>query len=162
MSTLAYAALTTKRDLAKPGTSETTAAPGVKSYVDALSALVPAEVLTLHAVIISFTTKITGDTTKIEDATTLSWAFLGLLILAAALYATPRLLDSKWDKLDWLRVFIPPLAFAAWTMLQRATAFDAAFPELAQAPRTVAALFLAVVLGALATSLAYKADQKQP
>ena len=161
MSTLAYAALTIKREVAPPGQSETTAAPGIKTYVDALSALVPSEVLTLHALIISFTTKITGDTTKIEDPSTLSWAFVGLMILAVALYAAPRLLEGKWDKLDWLRMFIPPLAFAAWTMLQRTTAFDAAFPALAQSPRTVAALFLAVVLGALATALAYKADQKQ-
>jgi len=58
MSTLAYAQLTNKRDDAAPGTSETTNAPGVKSYVDALAALVPAEVLTLHALVISATTTI--------------------------------------------------------------------------------------------------------
>lgn len=162
MSTLAYAQLTTKRDTAQPGTSADTSAPGVKTYVDSLSALVPAEVLTLHAVIISVTTKVSGEVTKIEDAATLSWAFWGLIILSAVLYATPRLLAKTWDGLDWLRVLIPPLAFVAWTMLQRATAFDATFPSLTQSPRTVAALFLAVVLGTLATSLAYMADQKQP
>jgi hypothetical protein len=164
MSTLAYAALTTKRDLAAPGTSQTTAAPGVKSYVDALAALVPAEVLTLHALIISVTTTTTGDTTKLSEPATLTWAFWGLLVVAAALYAAPRLLDREahWDQFDWLRVLIPPLAFVGWTMMQRATAFDAVFPAFAQSPRTVAALFLAVVLGAVATALAYKADQKQP
>jgi hypothetical protein len=47
-------------------------------------------------------------------------------------------------------------------MLQRATAFDAIFPHMLDAPRTVIALFLAVVLGTSATALAYKADQKQP
>jgi len=47
-------------------------------------------------------------------------------------------------------------------MLQRATAFDAAFPNLAASPRTVIALFLAVVVGFVAAVLAYKADQKSP
>lgn len=160
MSTLAYAELTNKRDVATPGTSESSSPPGVKTYVDALAALVPAELLTLHALIISVTTKVAGDTTTIEDAKTLNFAFWGLFVLGAILYAAPRLLEKKWDKLDWIRFLIPPLAFAGWTMLQRATAFDAAFPELAESPRTVAALFLAVIVAGLATALAYKADQK--
>ena|SRR5260370_34087412 len=37
MSTLAYAALTTKREQAAPGTSTAQNPPGVKSYVDALA-----------------------------------------------------------------------------------------------------------------------------
>jgi len=40
---------------APPGTSTTTSAPGIKTYVDALAALVPAEVLTAHAAILTFT-----------------------------------------------------------------------------------------------------------
>ena len=78
------------------------------------------------------------------------------------LYVAPRLLAKKWDVLDWVRMAIPPLAFIGWTMLQRATAFDAVFPGMLDASRTVVALFLAVVLGASAAALAYKADQKQP
>src|SRR5262245_57599169 len=100
MSILAYAELTNKRDAAPPGTSESNSAPGVKTYVDALAALVPAELLTLHAVIISVTTSVNGDTTKIDDPTTLQWAFWGLIVLGSVLYAVPRALDKKWDKLD--------------------------------------------------------------
>jgi hypothetical protein len=59
-------------------------------------------------------------------------------------------------------MLIPPLAFVGWTMLLRATAFDAIFPGLAKAPRTVAALFLAVILGRLASIFAQKADQVDP
>ena len=44
MSTLAYAALTTKREQSDPKTSTSTSPPGLKTYVDALAALVPAEV----------------------------------------------------------------------------------------------------------------------
>lgn len=166
MSTLAYAEFTNRRDAAQPGTSRTNAPPGVKTYVDALAALVPAEVLSLHALMLSATTSINGDTTTISDANTLSAAFGGLLILAAGLYALPRWLAKKWDRLDWIRVLIPPLAFVGWTLLQRSTAFDAVL-EVTQrtfgdGPRTVVGLFLAVILGVIASTLAYKADQKPP
>jgi hypothetical protein len=162
MSTLAYAQLTNKRDAANPGTSTTTGSPGVQSYVDALAALVPAEVLTLHALIISFTTTVKDHTTTIEDTGTLAWAFWGLVGLSALLYIAPRVLDRKLDRWDRIRALIPPLAFTAWTMLQRATAFDAVYPTADAASRTVAGLFLAVVLGGAATALAYQADQQKP
>ncbi|HET6421903.1 MAG TPA: hypothetical protein VFG19_17220 [Geobacteraceae bacterium] len=162
MSTLAYAHFTTKREEAQPGTSLKSSSPGVATYVDALAALVPAEVLTLHGLILSVTTKVENDATRVTAPETLSWAFLGLILVSIGLYAAPRLFARKWDKLDWLRMAIPPLAFIGWTMLQRVTAFDAVFPQLPDASRTVIALFLAVILGAGATTLAYKADQKQP
>jgi hypothetical protein len=163
MSTLAYALLTTRREEAQPNTSISTSPPGVRTYVDALAALVPAEVLTLHALILSVTTKVENNVTKITEPDTLRWAFLGLVIVCIGFYVVPRLLAKKWDRrLDWFRMAIPPLAFVGWTMLQRATAFDAAFPSVNDAQRTVGALFLAVVLGASAAVLADKADQKQP
>ena len=56
MSTLAYAALTARREEASPGTSTTSGAPGMRTFVDALAALVPAEVLSVHAAVLSFTT----------------------------------------------------------------------------------------------------------
>jgi drug/metabolite transporter (DMT)-like permease len=130
--------------------------------VDAFAALVPAEVLTLHALILPVTTNTVKATTEITQPGTLYWAFFGLLLLSVVLYAAPRLVARKWDRLDYLRTAIPPLAFVGWTMLQRATAFDAVFPNLAEAPRTVGALFLGVVLGLVAVALAYKADQKNP
>jgi hypothetical protein len=151
MSTLAYAQLMTTRD--DPSKRPP---PGLMTYIDIVAALVPAEVLTLHALILSVTTKVKGSDTTITDAQTLSWAFLGLLILSSAFYAAPRLLQKAWKSPDGIRVVIPPLAFIAWTMLQRATAFDAVFPDMAAAPRTVSALFLAVLLGAVAKWLADK------
>jgi hypothetical protein len=162
MSTLAYAQLTNKRDAAAPGTSDTVS-PGVQSYVDAVAALVPAEVLTLHALIISYTTETGADhVTKIVDGATLSWSFWALMLLSAAIYFSPRFLARQLDRWDSIRILIPPFAFVAWTMLQRTTAFDAVFPGVLSSQRTVAALFLAVILGGFASALAYKADQKQP
>ena len=173
MSTIAYAQLTNTRDEATPGTSTTSSSPGVRTYVDAFAALVPAEVLTLHALIIATTTRTealpaTGDasspstvTTILPEAVqTLEFAFWGLCLLSVALYAVPRYTGGKWDRFDWIRTLVAPLAFVGWTMLQRATAFDATFPDLAQAPRTVAALFLGAVLGGVTAVLASRADNK--
>lgn len=158
MSTLAFAEFTTKREEAVPGSSSSQNPPGVSTFVDALAALVPAEVLTLHAVILSVTTTKTDKVTTISEPQTLQWAFAGLIVTSIVLYVVPRF--SKWDKLDYLRAAIPPLAFVGWTMLQRSTAFDAVAPALKDAPRTVIALFLGVVLGLVASALANKADKK--
>lgn len=158
MSTLAFAEFTTKREEAVPGSSSTQNPPGVSTFVDALAALVPAEVLTLHAIILSVTTTKADKATLISDAITLQWAFAGLIVTSIVLYVAPRF--RKWDKLDYLRAAIPPLAFVGWTMLQRSTAFDAVAPSFKDAPRTVIGLFLGVVLGLAAAALATKADQK--
>jgi hypothetical protein len=162
MSTLAYAAITTRREQSPANRSTNASAPGLKTYVDAFAALVPAEVLALHAMIITATTETIADATRITSRGTLEVAFFGLAILATALYVVPRLLDKKWGRLDYLRMIIPPFAFVGWTMLQRSTAFDAVFPTMPQAARTVAALFLGAVVGGLAAALAYQADQQDP
>lgn len=155
MSTLGYAAITQRRSQAEPGTS--TSAPGIGTYVDALAALVPVEALTVHAVILSVTTqKQDASTTVITDAATLRWAFWGLVVLSALLYAINR---RGWTAWDFARLLIPPAAFVAWTMLQQTTAFDAVAPTLATGPRYVTALFGAIVLGVAASRLGYKADQ---
>lgn len=158
MSTLAYAALTTKREEAPPGTSKSSSAPGVGNYVDALAAIVPTEVLTLHALILSATTTISQGTTQITDKGALAFAFWGLLVLSVIFYVGPR--GTKLDKLDSLRALIPPLSFVAWTMLQRATAFDAVAPSLSASMRTVIGLFLAALVGSVAAGLATQADAK--
>ena len=171
MSTIAYAQLTNRREEAAPGTSSTSSSPGIRTYVDAFAALVPAEVLTLHALIMTVATETTSvapsadspeTVTKILSTAvpTLSVAFWGLVMLSIALYAAPRYLGGHWDRFDWLRTLIAPLAFVGWTMLQRTTAFDAAFPQVPAIPRTVAALFLGVLLGLLTAVLAMKADAK--
>jgi hypothetical protein len=162
MSTLAYAAFTTAREKAQPTTSFSSAPPGVGTWVDALAALVPAETLTLHAVIISVTTKTANGVTQVVDAVTLRWAFWGLIVMSILLYLLPRWLARRWDNFDFLRMLIPPLAFMGWTMLQRTTAFDALFPNAGDAPRTVIALFLAVILWVGTSLLAHKADEKVP
>jgi hypothetical protein len=163
MSTIAYAALTAKREDAQPNTSSTIS-PGVRSYVDVFAALVPTEVLAAHAVLLSFTTTtktVAGQSvTTITDAGTLQLVFYALLVISAGLYIGVH--AKHWDRFDYLRMLIPPLAFVGWTMLQKSTAFDAVAPGVSMSARFTVAVLGAIVLSGIAGALAYQADQQQP
>ncbi len=140
------------------GTDTDTGATGgdlVSTYVEALSSLIPAEVLVLHSAIISVTTKTVEGTVSITDKSTLRWSFFGLIVIATVIYVSTKKLTKTWDALDRYRMLIPPASFVGWTMLQKATAFDAVFPSFGDARRTVISLFLAVILGIIATALAF-------
>ena len=165
MSTLLYAQLTSKREEATPGTSTSTSPPGIQSFVDVLAALVPAEVLAAHAVVISFTTTTEKNqvgelVTTTTQPGTLRWVFVAFFLLGILLYAVGH--GKHWDRWDFVRMLIPPLAFVGWTMLQKATAFDSIAPDLGQASRDSIAVIGAIVLAVIASQLAYQADQKTP
>lgn len=160
MSTITYALLTSKREQSPRGTSRSVSPPGMGTMQDALAALVPAEVLLVHALILPLTTTTKDETTTITEPNTLSWAFYVLIVMSVLLYVVPRLVNGKWDGWDFIRMLIPPLAFIGWTMIQRMTAFDVIFPNLAEAPRTLVAACLAILLGLAASALGMKADQK--
>jgi hypothetical protein len=162
MSTLAYAAMTRARTAARPGSStQAGGSPGLRTYVDALAALVPAEILAAHATILTFTTKTADETVTITERPALVIAFYGLIGISILLYVGARRMASKWDKWDWLRMLIPGLAFVGWTMLQKATAFDAVADDLfSEATRNVIAILGGIILGLAAAALAYKADEK--
>ena len=166
MSTIAYASLTNVRDDADPTKKRDATKPGVSGYVDAVAALVPAEVLSLHALLLTFTTQTTKDAagmviTVITEPATLKYSFWALIGLTIIVYLSARG-RAHANKLDALRLGIPPVAFVAWTMLQKATAFDAAFPGMRGVPRAAVALFAAVLLGVLAAWLAKKASESKP
>ncbi len=176
MSTIIYSSLSSQREKAPPpGAAGLKSQPGVSNYLDMVAALVPAEVLSLHAVIISFTTEQlesesgagadVSAATIITDPGVLKASFLGLVVLSVVLYLMPRLtskVKTPLNLLDIGRSFIPPFAFVAWTMLQPITAFDAVFPDAVGAGRTVGALFLAVALGIAAGALAKVAENRPP
>jgi hypothetical protein len=125
---------------AAPGTLQTTiddpekttppAKPGDK-LVTAVAALIPAEILTAHAVLLVATTsvddKVKPAVTEITDRGSLKAGFWVLLVLSVGLYAAGRYkAGHKFDALkDPLLAAVPALAFVAWTALQRTTAFDA-------------------------------------
>jgi hypothetical protein len=146
------------------GTSDSTRPPGVTSYVDALSALVPAEVLALHAALLTVTTTTVENpmgevVTTITEPGALSFVFWGLIVLCFIFYFAGHQ-SKEWDKWDYARMFIPPFAFVGWTMAQKSTAFDAVWPDLPDAYRSIIAAFGAVLLGLAAAYLARIADQK--
>jgi len=163
MSILAYATLTNKRDDAMPGTSTTVQAPGVKTWMDSFASLVPAEVLAAHAFLLSAVTTTDNSTgslvTKITDPTLLKAIFYALVGVSILIYVVGRRSARAWDRLDFIRMLIPALAFVGWTMLQKATGFDAAFPNVAWKTRLTIAVIGGIVLGLVASQLAYKADQ---
>jgi hypothetical protein len=159
MSTIAYAAITPARGAPRPGISKTSGSRGVQTYVDTLAALVPAEILAAHAAILTVTTKTTDKTVVITEPGALGLAFYCLIVLSLFLYIASRAMMRKWERLDFLRMLIPPLAFIGWTMLQKATAFDAVVsPEsLSEAKRVVIAIIGGLALAGIAALLAYRA-----
>ncbi len=137
------------------------AAP-ISRWVDAAAALVPAEVLAIHAFVISLgtETKGTGDSaaTTFTHADGVAWSFYGMLILCLVFYLTGSR-SFNWRG-DFVRILIPAGAFIGWTMIQPNTAFDALGIKLdTEFGRPVAAVFLIVALGILSSVLAKKANE---
>ena len=94
----------------------------------------------------------------------LKWAFYGLVVLAAALYVFGHLKAGaerrRWDRLDYPRMLIPPLAFVGWAMaLQPSTMFDAAF-SLDDGTKVLLVVFGGTVLVAAASLLGVAADKE--
>jgi hypothetical protein len=154
MSSLLYGALTRKREEATSDTSKEDEAPGVGTYADALAALVPAEVLSVHAVVMS------NIASPIPEAwrAPAQFIFWFLVVISAVLYlAGHRGLHDRWDI---ARMLLPPLAFVGWTMLQKATVLDAVAPQFGQEWRWVIGIALAIVLGLAAKLLGDNADEQ--
>lgn len=185
MSTLAYAAITSRREESVQGTSSTpvpaagpttapvagapaasgaAGQPGVTPWIDALSALVPVEVLAVHALVLGLATTTTeragSEVTTITDSDTLVWTFIALCVSSSLVYVFGHF--KNFDRWDVIRMLIPPAAFAAWTMLLKSSAWDAVAPNMSTAARTAAGAIAALLLGSLAAALASPADQKPP
>jgi hypothetical protein len=151
--------------------------PDTSSWVDAAAALVPVEVLGLHALAISLWTtskEVTvpprlGETeatthvvTTMTNETNLQIAFWALIALAVVIFVGGKLSNGSLNNGDFIRVFIPPLAFVAWTMLQPGTAFYAVFHHLDQGIRIFGAAFAVVILGYVAKWMGDKATESTP
>jgi hypothetical protein len=169
LSTLVYGALTRKREEATAHKSTTASPPGVKTYVDALTALVPAEVLALHAFMVEATTntkKIHGKAvTTVTDAGALEATFWVCIGLSVLLFVTSRLIAAKgrWRGWDYARALVPPIAFVLWTIVQKSTAWDAVSPDsLTEATRALIGASGAVVLGVAAAALGIQLNKSEP
>jgi hypothetical protein len=139
MSTLLYESLTSTRestaanaplmlDLPQAGASDEK--KEVNKFVDSVAALVPAEGLALHLLILDAVTE--KDEAK-PDAVTVTfvekdWAQRGwwlCLFAVLLLYLVPHLLKGKFGLLDPIRMLIPVAAFIAWTWMIETSLFDA-------------------------------------
>ncbi len=175
MSSFLYGAMTTRRLESDKDKSEDEQPPGVKTYTDMLASLVPAEVLALHAAIIGLTTTTENagtesQSTVINDRGALALAFAALVLMSIAVYVAGRLTTKstgsnqrgRWEKLDNVRMFIPPVALVAWMLLTHPSAWDGLGIDIpGSAMEGVIAVILAVALSLLAKALAYKADQTE-
>jgi hypothetical protein len=178
MSSVAFGALATRREQSDSRTSTSEQPPGLNTYVDVLAALVPAEVLAIHALIIAAVTKtIPHGQTQITDQTTLRWAFWLLLGLSSVLFilgrrpapapavvrqqsggTVPRV--QRWESQDLLRLLIPPAAFAGWVMVEPGSVWNAVAPTTSSGMRILVPMVGAVLLAAVTKALATHSDKK--
>jgi hypothetical protein len=135
----------------------------IKHWQDVLVALVPAEVLALHALAMTYGTTTTQEgeeaVTVLTDPTEMSWVFAAMAVLAMVLYLVGV---KRFGWTDVARGLIASAAFVLWTMVQPSTAFDALGLELSGFVRIMIAVFGAVILGILVNALAKSADATQP
>ena len=162
MSSLIYGIVTAKRAAAPAGQSQTTSGPAMGTYVDAVAALVPAEALALYAaVVIPYTTRtasVSGkNTTVISDPRLLQWSCAGLFALCGLLYLVGRQ-KAPFTLSDVVRFLIPPMALAAWLLIQNFGVWDIWWPGSDLGERTVIVAFGAVLLGIVASRLGLQAD----
>lgn len=178
MSSVAFGALTTRREVAVSGTSKSVLPPGLNGYIDILAALVPAEVLAVHATVLSIVaTSSSQGQTRITDVTTAKWAFWLLLGLSVVLFvlgrggaaavlgnqdAGGRTAQPRWEWQDAVRLLIPPMAFVGWTMLEPVSAWNAVAPHVSAGMRVLIAAVGAVALAAITKALTTHADKKSP
>jgi hypothetical protein len=169
MSTVAYGALTEARKSTAEGTVKEST--GLGTYIDVLAALVPAEVLAAHAVILTYATETKEDPTthkavvSITEPGALKATFWVLLVFSVCLFFAGRWLKKGAKRFNWrgdlFRLALPPSAFVAWTMIQKNTAFDA-LTDWHGNGRTIFAILIAVGLSGLATLLSVSADRSAP
>jgi hypothetical protein len=178
MSSVAFGALQTRREKSDSETSKSAQPPGLNSYIDILAALVPAEVLAIHALVITAVTTSNGQgQTQITDYATLRWGFWLLMGLSTALFvlgrrpvrvsasgaSNPKEWFSQWQRWewqDWIRVLIPPAAFVGWVMLEPTSVWNAVAPHMTRGLRILIPMVGAVLLAAVTKALVTHADKK--
>src|SRR6202042_2119743 len=93
----------------------------------------------------------------ISDPALLQWSCAGLLALSGLLYLVGRQ-QVLLSPLDVLRLFISPMAFAGWMLVQNPAVWDSWWPGSSIGERTVIATFAAILLGVAANLLGQQAD----
>jgi hypothetical protein len=119
-----------------------------------LAALVPADILVIHAAVLAGATELGEDgSTTVTKPDVLKWTLPVLAAVALALFLIGRL--PTWERADYVRMLIAPAAFFTWTLL---TGTSAATPWFADVDR----LWLILGGGALGIVLLAVADRLLP
>jgi hypothetical protein len=123
--------------------------------VASLAALVPAEVLGAHAVIVTVTTATdAAGTTTITHPDVLKACFVLLLGLTAVVYLIGRGIPQHWDRTEILRLLLPCVSFVVWTGLLGTSALTPWIPAgVSHAAVVAGAALFAVLVVALSTKL---------
>lgn len=122
-------------------------------FVEILAALVPAEVLAIHALVMAAISELEAAPAR----TDLLIVFVGLNALCIALYCF-----ASSDRKPW-RCLIPSFAFTAWAMLQSPSAFDGLGWDLSPIMRLFIPLVIAVVISAsIAPPARFRRKQNPP
>ena len=169
MSAFLYGRITARREESSPTTSGKAEPPGLKSYLDVLVGLVPAELIAAAGVFVAAFTDSTRnsegkDTLVTTDHQSLKIAFFGLVVTGPVLYLVGKVKRRedlhRLDRYDALRALIPAAAFVGWSMAQRPSPlFDAAV-SISDGNKVLLIVFGALILGVAAQRLGVKADRK--
>lgn len=93
----------------------------------ALAAIIPADVLAAHAVLLTlFTTTDADGVTKITDGLWLGRLFIALVVAAAVIYLLGR---RSFERADLIRMLIPPLALVGWAALANTSGLTPLIPK---------------------------------
>jgi hypothetical protein len=119
-------------------------------------------VLAAHASLLSFTTETTKDPEGQRPPRSPNWNTQGRVL--GPFRAELRLLHRRLPEAERRAAGKPgcvdtPLAFVAWTISQRVTAFDAVWPDTGEATRNLIVVLAAIALGMVATVLPFAADK---
>lgn len=169
MSSVVYGALSRKRLEETPHESVREGAPGLRTYVDSLTALIPAEALivlqTLLPSVSERSTTEAASTVAITDTAAAQLLFWGLLVLSVAMYVAGRARSFKPGSITWpdvARALIPPTALFGWLLVEHPELTRVAGVELSNGMRTVSTAFGAAALGTIASLLGIQADNQSP
>ena len=104
MSTAVYAVASTNRDNSTAKQSTKSQPPGMRSFLDALAALVPGEALALHALALNlYTGPIKGPHgktgTQITNIADLETAFYVCLVMSVIVYLSSRFLEAVMNSI---------------------------------------------------------------
>jgi len=128
---------------------------GDNKLVAALAALVPAEILAAHAIIVAVTTATdAAGTTTITHPDVLKVCFILLLGLTAVLYLIGRGIPQHWTPIEVLRLLLPCVSFVVWTGLLGTSALSPWIPAgVSHAAVVASAALMAVLIVALSSKV---------